>query len=140
MGKQEGFTLIELMITVVVVAILATIAVPSYRDYVLRGRIVAGTAMLADARVRAEQFFQDNRTFVGLNASGVGVCAQTRDNFTLNCSNLTATTYTLTAAGGGPAAGFTYTVDQANARATTSVPSGWNTNATCWVIKKGGVC
>jgi type IV pilus assembly protein PilE len=37
-------------------------------------------------------------------------------------------------------AGFVMTINQANARATTGVPTGWTTNATCWVLKKSGTC
>ena len=36
--------------------------------------------------------------------------------------------------------GFVFTINQANAKATTSVPAGWTANATCWVTKKGGTC
>ena len=43
-----GFTLIEVMVTVAIVAILAAIAYPSYRDYVLRGRLVDATTGLAE--------------------------------------------------------------------------------------------
>ena len=68
MNKQSGFTLIELMIVVAIVGILATIAYPSYTDYVIRGRIPDATSGLAAKRVQMEQFFQDNRTYVGAPA------------------------------------------------------------------------
>ena len=65
MRKQSGFTLIELMITVVVVAILAAIAVPSYRDYILRGKVAEATSTLSTLRLGMEKWFSDNRTYVG---------------------------------------------------------------------------
>jgi type IV pilus assembly protein PilE len=46
----------------------------------------------------------------------------------------------LQAAGKSSMAGFTYTINQDNAKATTAVPAGWTTNASCWVTRKGGVC
>ncbi len=62
--------------------------------------------------------------------------------FTVTCA-LTATTYTVTATGKAAAgmSGFVYTVDQANNRKTTSVPSGWSgAGSSCWVTKKSGDC
>ena len=138
MRKQSGFTLIELMITVTVVAILASIAVPSYTDYVTRGRIPEATSTLSDMRVRMEQFFQDNLTYVG-----APICATlpTASNFTFSCPTQTATAFTLRATGTGSMAGFVYTVNQNGGRATTSVKTGWGpTSTTCWVVRKGGAC
>lgn len=47
MGKHRGFTLIELMIAVAIIAVLAAIALPAYQNYVAKGQIIAG---LADVR------------------------------------------------------------------------------------------
>lgn len=140
---QFGFTLIELMIVVVVVAILAAVAVPSYTDYVTRGRIPDATSNLATKRVKMEQFYQDNRTYVGAPECTADTTTSSYFNFT--CSVQTATTYTLQAAGKNAMTGFTFTVDQSNAKATTigtGAPSGWTaaTPNNCWVTKKGGVC
>ena len=63
--ESRGFTLIELMITVAIIAILAAIALPNYTQYVVRGKIAEGTSELAQWRNRMERFFQDNRTFDG---------------------------------------------------------------------------
>lgn len=146
MKMQKGFTLIELMIVVAIVAILAAVAFPAYQDYVIRGKITDATSGLAAKRIRVEQFFQDNRTYVG-SETGTGGCASdttTSKHFNFSCTTPTSTAYTLQAVGKGGMAGFTYTVDQANAKgtATTSgAPSGWTSiSATCWVIKKGGAC
>ena len=80
MRGQRGFTLIELMIVIAVIAILAAIALPSYNDYIRRGKIAEGTSGLADLRVKMEQWYQDNRTYVG------GPCTTTSRYFTFACS------------------------------------------------------
>ena len=85
MNKQSGFTLIELMIVVAIVGILATIAYPSYSDYVIRGRIPEATSALAAKRVQLEQFFQDNRTYVGAPACAADDATTSRFfNFSCN--------------------------------------------------------
>jgi type IV pilus assembly protein PilE len=150
--KQQGFTLIEVMITVAIIAILAAIAIPNYADYVTRGRVVEATAGLADGRAKMEQFFQDNRSYpagcvVQPTAPGATQAQlQALQNFDLTCSNLGAATYTVTATGKNSMAGFTYTIDQDNTRTSTFSGSGssagWTAASpnTCWVVRKGGLC
>ncbi len=135
--RPRGFTLIEAMITVAIVAILGAIAYPNYVDYITRGRIIEGTSKLSDFRVRMEQFFMDNRTYVG-PLCAAGLPAGAKDYFGIACVS-TATTYTLTAQGVSSMALFTYTVNELNVRATVA-PPGWNTTPACWVTKKDGTC
>jgi type IV pilus assembly protein PilE len=149
---QRGFTLIEIMVTVAIVAILAAIALPNYRDYITRGKIVEATAGLADARVKMEQYFQDNRAYpagcvIAPAAPGAAnVQLQALQHFALACGNLTATTYTVTATGTGDMVGFSYTIDQDNVKTSAftgaGASAGWTVAApnTCWVIRKGAVC
>ena len=138
---QSGFTLIEVMIVVAIVAILATIALPSYRDYVTRGRIPEATSNLATKQVRMEQYFQDNRTYVG--APDCAADTATSQFFDFSCvAGTSASAYALQAVGKDQMAGFEYRVNEANARSTEAVPTGWaqpSPNA-CWVSKKGGIC
>jgi len=131
MKAQQGFTLIELMIVVVAIAILAAVAIPSYTDYVTRGKLVEGTSALSDGRVKMEQFFQDNRTYAG------GPAPAATPNFTYASSNRTLGTYTITATGIGTLSAFSYTINESNTK-TSDTP--WGASTTCWVVKKGGAC
>jgi len=143
MKKQTGFTLVELMIVVGIVGILSAIAVPSYVDYLKRGKIAEATSQLSTMAVRLEQYFQDNRTYVGACAAGtVAALPSNTQYFTYSCPVLTATTFTVQADGiaAQNMGGFTYTIAPNNAKATTAVPAGWTTNATCWVTRTGGTC
>jgi type IV pilus assembly protein PilE len=140
MKKQKGFTLVELMVALVIVGILSAFALPAYRDYVMAGKVIEATAGLSSARIKMEQWAQDNPLLGYTGAAAV--CPSAGKYFTFACATPSATTYTLTATGTGDMAGFTYTVTQANVMATPSVKagSGWNTSATCWVTKRNSSC
>lgn len=144
MAPESGFTLIELMMTVAVVAILSAVAYPSYRDYIIRGQLVDATTALATFRADMERHFQDNRSFATVGTfttpCAVAVAQRTFGNFVISCSAVTATTYTLQALGSGPVAGFTFTVTHQDVRGTTAAPAGWNTCATQWILKRGQAC
>ena len=152
MKHQQGFSLIELMIVVVIIGIITAVAIPNYSDYVTRSRVPEATAGLGDIRVRMEQFFQDNRTYpVGGCATAPTAATATQlqlaagQNFTFTCA-ATATTYTVTATGAGGMSGFQYTLDQFNGRTSNfsgaAATNGWASHApnNCWASKKGGYC
>ena len=63
MNKARGFTLIELMVTVMVVAILMAIAIPSYRQSVIKGNRRAAQAVMMEMINRQEQYFVANRVY-----------------------------------------------------------------------------
>ena len=135
----RGFTLIELMVVVAIVAILAVVAMPAYTDYIVRGKIPDATSRLSAMQVQMEQFFQDNRTYV--NAPTCANDTTSSKYFDYSCAaGTTATAYSLQAVGKASMAGFTYTVNQSGAKATTAVPADWTASVTCWVTKKDGTC
>lgn len=133
--KQKGFTLLELMIVIAIIGIIASIAIPSYTDYIKKGRVTEATSNLADIRIKMEQYFQDNRTYAGSEA-GAGPCAGISGQFfNISCGTPTATAYTVTASGTGEMSAFEFTVNQDNAK--TSKYDGVSA-AGCWAISKSG--
>lgn len=139
---QSGFTLIELMVTVAIVAILSMIAYPSYTDYLRRGQVQEAPNNLASYRTQMEQYYQDNRTYASGGGCGITLpAAPLVKNFTYACQTANAgQTYTATATGvtGGLVAGLAYTVDQLNNQGTTCTGCAWNFSGTqtSWVMKK----
>jgi type IV pilus assembly protein PilE len=142
----RGFTLIEVMITVAIVAILAMVALPSYREYVIRGHLADAMSGLATVRADMERHFQDNRTYATAGTfvtpcASTNAATRTFNNFVVSCSGTpSASAFTLQAVGSGPVNGFTFTINQTDVRATTAAPAGWNTSTSCWVMKKGATC
>jgi len=156
MQRQAGFTLIELMITMVVLAILAAIAIPSYTDYIRRGKIPEATSNLQAMKTKMEQYFQDNRIYPNAPANpcttgavGAGqIQIPQLQYFTMGCTT-TNTTYTVTATAnaGTDLDGVVYSINQSNVR-QTSVASGSNITkhgyspgtVNCWVSRKPNLC
>ena len=152
MRKQTGFTLIELMVTIVIIAILAAIAVPSYQQYIQRGKITEATSNLSSVSLQLEKYYADNRKYDNGTAGTCGVTLPTgaaARYFTITCSSGNANalgdqTYTVTATGVDTEGmkGFQYTINESNVRTSTftSPVTGWNDSTDCWVTKKGESC
>ena len=74
MKNQKGFTLIELMIVVAIIAILAAIAISQYQDYVIRSQVSEGSS-LADGVKTAVGEFVNNRGYFPPSNSSAGLAA-----------------------------------------------------------------
>jgi prepilin-type N-terminal cleavage/methylation domain-containing protein len=147
---QGGFTLIELMVTVAIVGILAAIAYPNYRNYVIRGQLVDATQGLSAVRANMERYYQDNRSYIAGTptppcGTSPAVAPIVAGNFLIACTAATGPdTFTATATGnaGSNAAGFVFSVDQNDVQKTVvtspPAPGAFLGCATAWVTKTGG--
>lgn len=106
--KIRGFTLIELMIAVAIVGMLAAVAVPSYRAYVIKGKRAEAEGALVTFANAMEQWRLQNGTYLGAATGGGNTGAPAifstivpisggTATYNLTISAATATTYTLTA-------------------------------------------
>ncbi len=97
---NEGFTLVELMVTIVIIGILATIVLPSYQDYLRKGRRVAAQAVLMDVAQKQQQYLLDSRSYASdLTTLNVSTPDDVAKYYTISLAadNGTPPTFTVTA-------------------------------------------
>lgn len=137
--RHFGFTLIELMIVVAVVAVLAAIALPSYRNQVRKSKRTDAKTSLLDLAGRQERYFTTNNAYTNIPAnlgySGtfpVSVPSATTFNYGISVTAAAGSTYTATAAPNGDQASDTcgtYSINeqgvQSNSNATTASDQCW---------------
>lgn len=126
-----GFTLVELMVTVVVIGIIAAIAYPAYTDFVERSRRSEATEALQNLATLQEQYYNDNKAYTGsMGVLGMPTTTE-NDYYTLSITpgaavGGTVQSYTLSANAQGPQASDTEC-------ATIQLDSGGDkTPAACW--------
>ena len=115
-GRSTGFTLIELMITVAVIAILMGIAYPSYQDHLRKGRRAAAQAFMIDVATRQQQYLLDARGY----ALGAGALAALNLNVPIDVASAYTVAITPAAATTPP----TFTVTATPVAGSKQVPDG----------------
>jgi len=92
-----GFTLIELLVALVITAIIAAIAIPSYTQNIQKSRRSDGITSLLSMELAEEKYRVNNTQYGDINAVWAGVTASAQGYYTLSISNLSGTSFTITA-------------------------------------------
>ncbi len=139
--KIAGFSLIELMIALVIASLLATVALPAYRDHMIRGAIPQATGGLSLFAMRMEEYYQDHHTYA--SSTSCGATTPVSEKFSFSCVTASGgQSYVLTAVGiSGDLTAFSYTLDETGAAKTVALPTAWgDVPLNCWIIKKNATC
>ena len=123
-SHRRGFTLIELMIVVAVIGILATIAYPSYQDYIRKARRIDAQSVMLDIQLLQEKYRVNHVSYGSLTDLG----SFPSDYYTFAISGNTASAYTITATAksGTSQASDTGCTSMTVNQASTKTPD------TCW--------
>lgn len=98
MHKKFGFTLIEILITLVIIGILAMYAVPAYHEHVAKARRTAAETVLVQLASALESYYMSNNSYQGATLQSLGFSELiVKNTYQLSIANLTDTHYALTA-------------------------------------------
>jgi type IV pilus assembly protein PilE len=133
MNSEKGFSLIELMVVVAVIAIIVGIGYPSYLGYMQKTRRSDGIAALNHDAMFMESCRSEKATYVGCKDDARFLTQSEKGNYTIAASAVTASTYTLTATAIGVQAqdGKCATITL-NSQGTKGYTGSAPDVATCW--------
>ncbi|MBN6152803.1 pilin [Xanthomonas sp. AmX2] len=120
MKKQQGFTLIELMIVVAIIAILAAIALPMYQDYVAKSQVTAGLAEVTPGKTQAEVLLNEGKDFALAADVGLNVSDRCTAIAVAGAADTGVATIACTLAGNSKVAGETITLSREGTNGTWS--------------------
>jgi type IV pilus assembly protein PilE len=132
--RSAGFTLIEVMITLVIVGVVTAIALPSYRSYILKSHRAEAVQALTQYQSMIERCYAQNLVYNGTCYAALSFPVNsTNGYYSIGTTNMGAATYTLTATAQNAQAAdgtcLTFTIDQTNTRTVTPAAT---PAATCW--------
>lgn len=142
---MKGFTLVEVMIVVVLLAILAAVGYPQYTNHVATGYIAEAHADLMDYKNKMESYYQDEKSYrSGTSGSTCGVQAGVYNTsgkkFAYACT-ADEESFTITATSSVPLLeGIGFTINNNGAKQTFKGTIATIAQATCWAKKRGGEC
>ncbi|WP_295801755.1 type IV pilin protein [uncultured Microbulbifer sp.] len=137
--RSKGFTLIEMLITVAILAILAAIAVPSYQQFILKSRRSDGMSALLKLQLEQEKF-RANCRFYAEKLGTADSCGADAANSALNFSDTSEDGYYTIAVTAASGNGYTITADPVGRQAVDTdcdplkyeYPAGIKSPADCW--------
>lgn len=133
-ASNRGFTLIEIMITVVIIGILAAVALPQYSDYVSRARRVDAQTTMQEVRQFMQRYQASQDTYVGA-ALPTQLARSPKDgtqSYGITLGNVTAGGYTITATPTGPMANDACGNLTLTSTGQRNITGGNGTMAICW--------
>ena len=141
MKKQQGFTLIELMIVIAIIAILAAIALPMYQDYVAKSQVTAGLAEITPGKVQAETRNSEGGAATTLAADlGLQASSPRCSTIAVNYAVGGLTTLTCTLAGNGQVTGKNIVWSRSADDAATGVAGVWTCATTVALKLRPATC
>ena len=137
MDTHKGFTLIELIIAVIVIAIIAAVAVPLYSNYVRKAKFQEAAISLLNLNLQEKLYWIDSHVY-GQTDCAIGALPAPTKNFSYICNiNNSQQGYLITAKGQGDLLNYNFTIDQAGNKVTIDFPGVSGLPIACWLYAPG---